>query len=84
MVGSIILDSPCLCQDVGFYQMNVIFYDAMIMLPIVIVYLEELLDGNLLIAMFALGIDGLASVYIISMTSILSLCMLVTMYRQDC
>ena len=28
------------------YQMNVIFYDAMIMLPIVIVYLEELLDGK--------------------------------------
>lgn len=28
------------------YQMNVIFYDAMIMLPIVIVYLEELLDGG--------------------------------------
>ena len=36
------------------YQMNVIFYDAMIMLPIVIVYLEELLDGNLLIAMLLL------------------------------
>ena len=28
------------------YQMNVIFYDAMIMLPIVIAYLEELLDGG--------------------------------------
>lgn len=28
------------------YQMNVIFYDAMIMLPLVIVYLEELLDGG--------------------------------------
>lgn len=28
------------------YQMNPIFYDAMIMLPIVIVYLEELLDGG--------------------------------------
>ena len=28
------------------YQMNVIFYDAMIMLPIVITYLEELLDGG--------------------------------------
>ena len=28
------------------YQMNVIFYDAMIMLPIVIVYLEQLLDGE--------------------------------------
>ena len=28
------------------YQMNVIFYDAMIMLPLVIVYLEDLLDGG--------------------------------------
>lgn len=28
------------------YQMNVIFYDAMILLPIVIVYLEKLLDGQ--------------------------------------
>ena len=28
------------------YQMNVIFYDAMIMLPLVIVYLEQLLDGE--------------------------------------
>ncbi|HFI0463749.1 TPA: YfhO family protein [Streptococcus suis] len=28
------------------YQMNPIFYDAMIMLPIVIVYLEELMDGG--------------------------------------
>ena len=28
------------------YQMNVIFYDAMIMLPLVIVYLEQLLDGQ--------------------------------------
>ena len=28
------------------YQMNVIFYDAMIMLPLVIVYLEEILDGG--------------------------------------
>lgn len=28
------------------YQMNVIFYDAMIMIPIVIAYLEELLDGG--------------------------------------
>lgn len=28
------------------YQMNVIFYDAMFMLPLVILYLEELLDGK--------------------------------------
>lgn len=28
------------------YQMNVIFYDAMIMLPILLVYLEEMLDGK--------------------------------------
>ena len=28
------------------YQMNVIFYDAMIMLPLVIIYLEDLLDGG--------------------------------------
>ena len=28
------------------YQMNVIFYDAMIMLPLVVVYLEQLLDGE--------------------------------------
>ena len=28
------------------YQMNVIFYDAMIMLPLVILYLEQLLDGK--------------------------------------
>ena len=28
------------------YQMNVIFYDAMIMLPLVIIYLEEILDGG--------------------------------------
>lgn len=28
------------------YQMNVIFYDAMIMLPIVVAYLEEMLDGG--------------------------------------
>ena len=28
------------------YQMNVIFYDAMFMLPLVILYLEQLLDGK--------------------------------------
>lgn len=28
------------------YQMNVIFYDAMFMLPLVILYLEQLLDGE--------------------------------------
>ena len=45
------------------YQMNVIFYDAMIMLPIVIVYLEELLDGEISLSLcLCFRIDGLASV----------------------
>ena len=44
--------------------MNVIFYDAMIMLPIVIVYLGELLDGNLLILYTsALGLTVLLQFY---------------------
>ncbi|MFK8242192.1 MULTISPECIES: YfhO family protein [unclassified Facklamia] len=35
-----------MCGLIVSYQMNPIFYDAMIMLPIVIIYLEELLDGG--------------------------------------
>ena len=52
------------CQGCWFsYQMNVIFYDAMIMLPIVIVYLEELLDGKSPYPLcFCFRINGLASV----------------------
>ena len=46
------------------YQMNVIFYDAMIMLPIVIVYLEELLDGKSPYRYaFALGLTVLLSLH---------------------
>ena len=46
------------------YQMNVIFYDAMIMLPIVIVYLEELLDGGAPYRYaFALGLTVLLQFY---------------------
>ena len=53
------------------YQMNVIFYDAVIMLPIVIVYLEELLDGKSPYRYaFCFRIDGLASVYMGYMISI--------------
>ena len=53
------------------YQMNVIFYDAMIMLPIVIVYLEELLDGGAPYRYaFALGLTVLLQFYIGYMISI--------------
>lgn len=53
------------------YQMNVIFYDAMIMLPIVIVYLEELLDGGAPYRYaFALGLTVLLQFYMGYMISI--------------
>lgn len=53
------------------YQMNVIFYDAMIMLPIVIVYLEELLDGKSPYRYaFALGLAVLLQFYMGYMISI--------------
>ena len=53
------------------YQMNVIFYDAMIMLPIVIVYLEELLDGKAPYRYsFALGLTVLLQFYMGYMISI--------------
>lgn len=53
------------------YQMNVIFYDAMIMLPIVIVYLEELLDGKSPYwYAFALGLTVLLQFYMGYMISI--------------
>ena len=53
------------------YQMNVIFYDAMIMLPIVIVYLEELLDGKSPYRYaFALGLTVLLQFYMGYMISI--------------
>jgi putative transmembrane protein len=53
------------------YQMNVIFYDAMIMLPIVIVYLEELLDGDAPYRYaFALGLTVLLQFYMGYMISI--------------
>ena len=53
------------------YQMNVIFYDAMIMLPIVIVYLEELLDGESPYRYaFALGLTVLLQFYMGYMISI--------------
>ena len=53
------------------YQMNVIFYDAMIMLPIVIVYLEQLLEGEAPYPYaFVLGITVLLQFYMGYMTSI--------------
>ena len=53
------------------YQMNVIFYDAMIMLPIVIVYLEDLLDGGAPYRYaFALGLTVLLQFYMGYMISI--------------
>ena len=53
------------------YQMNVIFYDAMIMLPIVIVYLEQLLDGEAPYRYsFVLGLAVLLQFYMGYMISI--------------
>ena len=53
------------------YQMNVIFYDAMIMLPIVIVYLEQLLDGEVPYRYsFVLGLAVLLQFYMGYMISI--------------
>ena len=46
MDGSLVCDSYALSGMLVSYQMNVIFYDAMIMLPLVILYLEQLLDGK--------------------------------------
>ncbi len=85
MVGSIILDSLCLVRMLVSYQMNVIFYDAMIMLPIVIVYLEELLDGKSPYRYaFALGLTVLLQFYMGHMIPFSSLCTPATMYHQDC
>ena len=53
------------------YQMNVIFYDAMIMLPLVIVYLEQLLDGEAPYPYaFVLGLTVLLQFYMGYMISI--------------
>lgn len=53
------------------YQMNVIFYDAMFMLPIVIVYLEQLLDGKAGYPYaFVLGLTVLLQFYMGYMISI--------------
>lgn len=53
------------------YQMNVIFYDAMIMLPLVIVYLEKLLDGEAPYPYaFVLGLTVLLQFYMGYMISI--------------
>lgn len=53
------------------YQMNVIFYDAMIMLPLVIVYLEQLLDGETPYPYaFVLGLTLLLQFYMGYMISI--------------
>ena len=53
------------------YQMNVIFYDAMIMLPLVIVYLEQLLDGEAAYPYsIALGLTLLLQFYMGYMISI--------------
>ncbi len=46
MDGSLVCDSLCLSGMLVSYQMNVIFYDAMFMLPLVILCLEQLLDGK--------------------------------------
>lgn len=53
------------------YQMNVIFYDAMIMLPLVIIYLEKLLDGEAPYPYaFVLGLTVLLQFYMGYMISI--------------
>lgn len=53
------------------YQMNVIFYDAMIMFPLVIVYLEKLLDGEAPYPYaFVLGLTVLLQFYMGYMISI--------------
>ena len=53
------------------YQINVIFYDAMIMLPLVIVYLEQLLDGEAPYPYaFVLGLTVLLQFYMGYMISI--------------
>ena len=65
------------------YQMNVIFYDAMIMLPLVIVYLEEILDGGRPYRYaFILGLTVFLQFYMGYMISILSSYTLVIMFHH--
>ena len=71
MVSTALFNSICPFRMLVSYSMNVIFYDAMIMLPIVIVYLEELLDGGAPYRYsFALGLTVLLQFYMGYMISI--------------